>query len=80
MTPSEYFNRQCFISADPGERTIPGIISVIGDDNIVFASDYPHPDALADGIVDAIAKREGLSAESKRKLLSDNAMRCFGLS
>jgi predicted TIM-barrel fold metal-dependent hydrolase len=80
MTPSEYFARQCFISADPGERTLPGVVSLIGDDNIVFASDYPHPDALADGIVDAIAKREGLSDQTKRKILGDNAMRCFGLS
>ena len=36
-------------------------------------------DALVDGIVGAISERDELSEASKRKILSDNAVRCFGL-
>ena len=79
IEPSAYFHRQCFISCDPAEKGIPAFVSQLGDDELVFASDYPHPDALADNIVGAIADRVALSDETKRKILETNARRCFGL-
>ena len=42
--PSYYFRRQCFISADPDERTIPAMMQLVGEDKFFWASDYPHPD------------------------------------
>ena len=42
--PSYYFKRQCFISADPDERTIAGLMPHVGEDKFFWASDYPHPD------------------------------------
>ena len=80
LKPSEYFARQGFISADPGEATIEGVVDVIGDRSIVFATDYPHPDALTGDVVERIAGRSGLSEESKRRILRENAERCFGLA
>ena len=44
MKPSEYFRRQCFISVEPDEPYIPELIKYIGEDNLLFACDYPHPD------------------------------------
>jgi len=41
--PSYYFKRQCFISADPDERTIPAMMQLVGEDKFLWASDYPHP-------------------------------------
>jgi len=79
LEPSGYFHRQCFISCDPAEKGIPAYISQLGDDNLLFASDYPHPDALADNIVGAIADREELTPENKQKILEANARRCFAL-
>jgi predicted TIM-barrel fold metal-dependent hydrolase len=79
IEPSAYFHRQCFISCDPAEKGIPAFISQLGDDNLLFASDYPHPDALADNIVGAIAERAELTPESKKKILESNARRCFAL-
>jgi len=29
--PSDYFSRQCWISADPDERTLRGVMEVVGD-------------------------------------------------
>ena len=44
--PSEYFRRQCFVATEPDERVLRHVVEEIGDDNIVFATDYPHRDGL----------------------------------
>ena len=43
--PSEYFRRQCYVSADSSEYMLAQVIELIGDDKIVFTTDYPHPDS-----------------------------------
>jgi predicted TIM-barrel fold metal-dependent hydrolase len=77
--PSEYFARQCFISTEPNERTLPAIVSMMGADNLIFASDYPHPDAIFPGVVQALAGRDDVSDEAKAQILGTNAVTLFGL-
>ena len=51
MLPSEYMRRQCWISFDPDEAML-GITAespLVGADRIIWASDYPHPDAKFPG-------------------------------
>lgn len=79
LQPSEYFARQCFISCDPAEKGISAFVSQLGADSLVFASDYPHPDAITENIVGQIADRPDLAESDKRKILENNARRCFGL-
>ena len=79
LRPSEYFRRQCFVSCDPQERTIPSVVELAGEDCVVFATDYPHPDAISGDLVAKIADREGLRSSAKEKILRTNALRCFGL-
>jgi len=79
LAPSEYFARQCFISCDPGERTLESVVSLCGEEVVVFATDYPHPDALAGDLVGHITSRAGLRESAKAKILRGNALRCFGL-
>lgn len=79
MKPSEYFARQCWISTDPDEAILPGVIDVIGDDNILFASDYPHGDATWPGVVAELADRADISEESKAKIFSENPARLYAL-
>jgi predicted TIM-barrel fold metal-dependent hydrolase len=77
LKPSEYFARQGYISADPDEKVLPGIVQAIGDDNLVFASDYPHPDGIFPGVVAALRDRDDLSESSKAKILGLNAARLY---
>ncbi|MGI9591201.1 MAG: amidohydrolase family protein, partial [Myxococcota bacterium] len=42
--PSTYFKRQCWISADPDEKALAGVIPFVGSDRFFWASDFPHPD------------------------------------
>lgn len=53
LTPSEYFLRQCVISCDPDDDLAPWVIGRVGAERVVWASDFPHPDALFPGAVDA---------------------------
>ncbi len=79
MTPTEYFKRQCFVSVDPLEKTIPAIVELVGDDQLVWATDYPHPDAQPDGATRTFAKRSDLSERTRRKILTENPIRLYGL-
>ncbi len=56
------------------------MIRRFGDDILVFASDFPHWDAEYPDNLHAIRRRDDLSAESKRKLLRENAMRLYSLA
>ncbi len=51
MKPSEYFRRQCWISFDPDESLLAFSANspLCGADRIVWASDYPHADAIFPG-------------------------------
>jgi predicted TIM-barrel fold metal-dependent hydrolase len=80
LRPSEYFRRQCFVSCDPQERTLPAVVELVGDGCVVFASDYPHPDAISGDLVGRISGRDGLGSGAKEKILARNAERCFGLA
>ena len=78
--PSDYFFRQCIVSADPDETLTGAIVNHMGDDYFVWASDYPHIDASY-GVLNEIKNNlAGISHESMRKVLGDNDIRFYGLS
>jgi len=80
LLPSEYFKRQCVISAEPDESLTGPIVEHLGDDYVVWASDYPHLDASFH-VVDTIRERLApLPQESQRKVLGANALRFYGLA
>jgi predicted TIM-barrel fold metal-dependent hydrolase len=75
--PSTYFKRQWVVSMDPEETTMAAVVMCIGDDNLIFSTDYPHPDHKFEGIVGNVSNREDLSDQSKAKILGLNAARAF---
>src|SRR3954470_10908555 len=44
--PSAFFKRQCMISCEAGEELVGSLIEHVGDDYLVLATDWPHPDAV----------------------------------
>ena len=54
LRPSEYFARQCAISFEVDERTLPALVPFVGAPRIVWGSDYPHHDATFPGAVAAL--------------------------
>ena len=79
VPPSEYFRRQCFVSADAGEYMLAQVIDLIGSDRIVFSTDYPHPDSPWPHAVEEFLALPGVSEPTKQKVLWDNAMSLYGL-
>jgi predicted TIM-barrel fold metal-dependent hydrolase len=80
MKPSEYFARQCWISYEIGEHTLPALVPFIGDERIVWGSDYPHHDATFPGAVDILrATMEPLGPRSQAKILGANASALYRL-
>jgi len=77
--PSEYFKRQCFISTEPDEKLVRQVVDTVGDDNILFATDFPHPDSAYPHAVDTFLGLPDLSEETQRKILFDNAIRFYAL-
>ena len=77
--PSEYMTRgNWFYAAEPEESTLPYVIDRIGDDKILFASDYPHWDGMFPYVVSTIRGRKDISEESKGKFLGENAKKLYG--
>jgi predicted TIM-barrel fold metal-dependent hydrolase len=45
--PSDYIRSNVYFVAEQGERTIDMALELVGEDRILWGSDYPHVDALA---------------------------------
>jgi predicted TIM-barrel fold metal-dependent hydrolase len=49
LTPSEYFARQCVISSEADDARAAATIAEVGAHKVMWASDFPHPDAIFPG-------------------------------
>jgi predicted TIM-barrel fold metal-dependent hydrolase len=67
-----------FFGFEVDDRLLPHVISMIGDDKLIYASDIPHGDREWDSVV-KFAGRDDVAEASKRKLLVDNAHRYYRL-
>jgi predicted TIM-barrel fold metal-dependent hydrolase len=79
MKPSEYFKRQCFVSVEADEDFVKQVIDYMGDDTIVFSTDWPHGDSKYPHAVESFMQLP-ISAESKRKILWDNCARYYQIA
>ncbi len=77
--PSDYVRRQCWISADPDERSLPPIIDYVGADRFLWATDYPHSDHDANYMTELADLGALLPAESRRLLVGENAAALYRL-
>ncbi len=77
--PSEYFHSNCWISCDPDEHMIPEVVKLIGDERIIYASDYYHWDCGFPDTVKMIAERNDLSEKTKKRIFADNAAKLYNL-
>jgi predicted TIM-barrel fold metal-dependent hydrolase len=62
------------VTTECDERLVYHTIEELGDDRILFETDYPHPDSRYPRAVQTFLDQERVSPESKRKILWDNAV------
>jgi uncharacterized protein len=80
LRPSEYFARQCWISYEVDEKTLPALLPFIGSDRVVWGSDYPHHDATFPGAVAALRRTIApLGPAEKALVLGQNAANLYRL-
>jgi uncharacterized protein len=78
--PSEYLTSGrffCTIERHEGEDLFNFVTNVLGDDVLMYASDYPHSECQFPNSVDNVARWSSLKPDTKRKLLWDNAARFY---
>jgi uncharacterized protein len=77
--PSHYFKRQCFISAEPFERCIAPLTTLVGEDKFFWASDYPHSNHPSTYMTELQGMVAGMSESARRGVLGRNAARVYKL-
>jgi predicted TIM-barrel fold metal-dependent hydrolase len=79
--PSEYFGRQCWVAFEADEEALPALVAHVGEDRIVWGSDYPHHDATFPGAVEKLeAAASRLAPVARDGILGANARRLYRLS
>jgi predicted TIM-barrel fold metal-dependent hydrolase len=78
--PSEYVRGPRYfqsIQLHEGELSLRHAIEALGEDTLMFATDYPHSESWFPRSVDTVLAWTSLSESVKHKLLWDNAVRCY---
>lgn len=76
--PDEYLAEHCWFVAEPEERTIEACLDLVGDDRILWGSDYPHIDADIDAADLVRATTASLSPRRRAAVLGGAARALFG--
>ncbi len=78
--PSEYVRGgNVYFSCEADEWLLPQALKLVGENQIVYASDFPHWDHGYPGSVEEIVNRGDLTEAQKRKVLGENCRRLYGL-
>ncbi|PYO19305.1 MAG: hypothetical protein DMD85_18800 [Candidatus Rokuibacteriota bacterium] len=78
--PSDYVRSgKIYFSCEADEWLLPQAVKLVGENQIVYASDFPHWDNSYPQSLEEIRDRGDLGETQKRKILSDNARRLYGL-
>ena len=78
--PSEYVRGPQYyqsIQLHEGELLLRQAIEALGEDTLMFATDYPHSESWFPKSVDAFLQWETIPESAKRKLLWDNPLKCY---
>ncbi len=78
LPPSEYWRRQCKATYQT-DRVGIKLLDEIGVDNVMWGSDFPHPDGVWPDSREFIERELGhLAADVRRKIVCENAGRFYG--
>jgi predicted TIM-barrel fold metal-dependent hydrolase len=80
MPPSGYFKRQMYACMWFERTNLPALVDSVGEDNILFETDFPHPTCLyPDPLKTANENMAALSETARAKILGGNAAKLYGL-
>lgn len=79
MLPSEYYKRQCFASVEADEDLAKYVIDHMGNNRLVFSTDFPHPDSKWPGSVERFLQLP-ITDEDKKRILWDNCAQYYDIA
>src|SRR5258705_11122877 len=68
-----------YLSCEADEWILPQALKLVDENQIVYASDFPHWDNSYPGNIDEIRMRGDMTDAQKQKVLGDNCRRLYGL-
>ncbi len=80
--PSEYFKSNLFATFwfENNRNKLPDLIESVGEDRILFETDFPHPTCLYPNPLQSVeAKMDTLAPETRRKIFGENARKLYRL-
>ena len=80
--PSEYFKDHWYATYwfEKNRGDVQGLIDSVGEDNVLFETDFPHPTCLYPSPLEAIEEKMlTLRPETRRKVLGENAAKLYRL-
>jgi len=80
--PSEYFRSNCYATFwfEQAQGDLAHLFKQVGEDNILFETDFPHPTCLYPTPVEhAEAAMVDVAPEVQRKILSENSVKLYRL-
>ena len=78
MKPSEYWHRQCRATYQSDNVGLK-LIDELGEDNVMWGSDFPHPDGVWPDSQEFLEREVGHLPEAKRrKVICENAANLYG--
>jgi predicted TIM-barrel fold metal-dependent hydrolase len=80
MKPSDYWYRNGYTTYQQDKFMEP-IIPLVGEDNILWGADYPHPDCIWPTSRETLDKNlAGVSESVRQKITRDNVVNLYHLS
>lgn len=80
LTPLEYFQRQIYATTWFERADIAYVVQRLGEDHIMFETDFPHPTCLyPEPLKNAADNLGGLTPTAREKILSRNAKLLYRL-
>jgi predicted TIM-barrel fold metal-dependent hydrolase len=71
--PVEVFKRNIYIHPFL-EDDVKSIVDIMGEDHVMFGSDFPHPEGIGDPL-SFVDRLDGISEEGKAKIMGGNAIK-----
>jgi hypothetical protein len=79
--PSDYVRGgNIYFSCEADEWLLPQALRLVGEGQIVYASDFPHWDHGYPASIEELRSRGDIGEAQKRKILADNCRRLYGLA
>jgi predicted TIM-barrel fold metal-dependent hydrolase len=78
-SPAEVFHDQCIIGGEGGEPMIPYVQERLGNNKVLWASDFPHFDCQVPGLISPVLDRPDLSPDQRDAFIGGAAARFYKL-